>query len=247
MIASKPETEEWLIVHHKPNFRRGMPNVQKRLREIVPNPDRLHFVTWGAHAAVNRFARIKNVILAGILFLPEPAYEATARATVGSKPADDVNPPANLDKIVLGEHQHAILQALCRGAVRASRGSSCGDCEAWVIGSSQKGITKELLRKLFPGAKVTDWTPAGKERSKAQYERAAEAIVGWFGERPEVDAKLTPAEAMKLTGIKDKSSFRKQVRQHPEFLHLLTQVGITDGPGGFRRIFGTTPARSTLA
>jgi hypothetical protein len=102
-------------------------------------------------------------------------------------------------------------------------------------------------RGLFPGAKVTDWTPAGKERPKAQYERAAEAIVGWFGERPEVDAKLTPAEAMKLTGIKDKSSFRKQVRQHPEFLHLLTQVGITDGPGGFRRIFGTTPAGSTLA
>jgi hypothetical protein len=33
---------------------------------------------------------------------------------VGSKPADDVNPPANLDRIVLGEHQHAILQALCR-------------------------------------------------------------------------------------------------------------------------------------
>jgi hypothetical protein len=55
-----------------------------------------------------------------------------------------------------------------------------------------------------------------------------------------LDAKLTPAEAMRLTGINDKSSFRKQVRQHPEFVHLLTQAGITDGSGGFRRIFGTS-------
>jgi hypothetical protein len=184
---------------------------------------------------------------AGILFLPEPAYEATARATVGLKPADDVNPPANLDKIVLGEHQHAILQALCRGAVRTSKGLSCGDCEAWVIGSSQKGITKELLRKLFPGAKVTDWTPAGKERPKTQYERAAEAIVGWLEEHPEVDAKLTPAAAMRLAEITDKSTFRKKVRQHPEFIYRLTQAGITDGPGGFRRIFGTTPAIALVA
>jgi hypothetical protein len=43
----------------------------------------------------------------------------------------------------------------------------------------------------------------------------AEAIVGRFREHREVDTKLTPAEPMRLTGMKDKSSFKKQVRQHP--------------------------------
>jgi hypothetical protein len=102
IIASKPDHEEWLVVHHKPSFRKGMPNIPKRLREMVVNGDRLSFVTWGAHSAVNRFSHIRNVILAGILFLPEPAYEATARATVGSKPADQIEKPDVLERRTTG-------------------------------------------------------------------------------------------------------------------------------------------------
>jgi hypothetical protein len=246
MIASKPDHEEWLVVHHKPSFRRGIPNVPKRLRELVTNPERLSFVTWGAHSAVNRFSHIRNIVLAGILFLPDPAYEATARATIGSKPADQIEKPDVLDQIVIGEHRHAILQALCRGAVRTSKGATCGHCEAWVIGSSAKGIDRELLRSLFPGAKVADWTPDGKSRPKRQYELAAEAIAEWFEGHPEVGAKLTPAGAMRLIGITDKARFRK-IRQHPEFHFLLCQANIQDGPGGFSRIFGTSPASSLAA
>jgi hypothetical protein len=95
MIASQPDDEEWLIIHHKPNYRRGVPNVPKKLREMLSDrsPDRLSFVTWGAHSAVNRYAHIKNVVLAGILFLPDTANEATTRAVVRSRPQDRIEKP----------------------------------------------------------------------------------------------------------------------------------------------------------
>jgi hypothetical protein len=69
-------------------------------------------------------------------------------------------------------------------------------------------------------------------------------IVAWFRERPEVDAKLTPAAAMRLTGIKDKARFRK-IRQHEEFRFLIQQAGLMDQQG-FCRIFGTSPAGPRL-
>jgi hypothetical protein len=93
---------------------------------------------------------------------------------------------------------------------------------------------------------VLDWTPDGKVTPKRQYELAAEAIAEWFEEHPEEDAKLTPAGAMRLIGITDKARFRK-IRQHSEFQFLLCQANIQDGPGGFTRIFGTSPGELLAA
>jgi hypothetical protein len=47
---------------------------------------------------------------------------------------------------------------------------------------------------------------------------------------------------MKLIGVEDKSYYRRKIRQHPEWGFLLAEEGLHDGPGGIRRIFGTTPS-----
>jgi hypothetical protein len=92
---------------------------------------------------------------------------------IGVKPEDHAEIPAEIHDIIAGEHRHAILQALHRGAVRRSVGEGCAPCRAWVIGSAKSGITKGLLRDIFPGATVEGWAAGGRadRRTKVKLAR----------------------------------------------------------------------------
>src|SRR3546814_11922066 len=60
-----------------------------------------------------------------------------------------------LDAIKAGEHQHHLLQAICRANVRNCVGGACGECQVYVIGK----MKPELLTETFPGAAIRDWQP----------------------------------------------------------------------------------------
>lgn len=62
----------------------------------------------------------------------------------------------------LCEIAHNIFQAACRGHVRRSEGDGCPQgCHLYIIFSTHKtaGIPRSLLERIFPGAKIADWSP----------------------------------------------------------------------------------------
>jgi len=222
VINQKPH-EPWLVVHHKAT---GVLDVEDDVRSRLDDPlTQVHFLHWGNHQATNAFVKVPNVILAGTLFFPPSHYEALGRASAGIDAADDFLPEA-YDEIVQGEHRHVILQAICRGAVRACQGDVCAPCHAYVIASGRSRIADEL-RTVFPGCKVVAWTPR-TEKLPGKVGQALDYITDRLDTEPEA---LVPfRDVMDAIGMADRSNFRKVVRKDHRFIDRLQSLSIFEGP-----------------
>lgn len=184
-IMKRPN-EDWLVVHHKATASYDFEKLVKQ--RLSTDAGKVKFVTWGRHDATNDFARIPNVILAGVLFKPEPVYEATGRASAALPSASGAFEWT--DKVRRGEHAHGILQALCRGSVRRLQNGSCPASRAFIIAHKGSGIPA-LLGRVFPGASIGEWLPIPKPL-KGHAETAFDYIVS----RVEADASevIPPAD-----------------------------------------------------
>jgi hypothetical protein len=221
--------EDWLVVHHKSS---GGQNIETRIRNLLPvNACKVHFINWGCHDATNKFSHVSNVILAGTLFYRPSPYEALGRlasrhpSSAGSFPDDDTT------DIILGEHRHLILQALCRGSVRRSQDADCVPCNAYIIASAASGIEK-AMPGIFPGCRVQNWRPV----SVSLKGKVSEAV-SFIGDRldPSKLEVMPFREVYKAINM-DSSNFRRSVRLHPDFIHALAELGIVElGGRGFVR------------
>lgn len=225
VIDSKPG-EPWLVVHH---MAAGKSDPKKAIKRWMKTDlSRIHFIHWGTHQATNDYKDIANLVLAGTLFMPESKYLGLAHASSGI-PTDEELPPGLVADIRLGEHGHAILQALCRASVRGSQGERCKPCEAYIIASKGSGI-RPALRDWFPGCQVKTWKPRHKPL-KGQVKEA----VAYIERRVSIDpgAVISFGELMGALGIADKSNFNKTIRKHNGFQTAIQRLGLeevaTDG------------------
>lgn len=235
-IRTKPE-EQWLVVVHKPS--RRVRDVERAVRDLLGNDvdqGKVHFINWGRHTATNAYAQVPNVILAGTLFYRPSYYEALGRLAAKT-PAHQRYPLEAQQRIALGEHQHGILQALCRGSVRQCIGGECAPCDAYVIASVQTGIP-DTLAKMFPGCQLLDWKPI----RRALRGKVGQAV-GYLRDRfsdPMVEL-VKFKEVMKAIGMNYSQSFRDDIRRHPEFKAEVAELGLVEWGKGkyftaFRRV-----------
>ncbi|MDY0884314.1 hypothetical protein ACFPL7_01000 [Dongia soli] len=235
MIATDPD-RDWLIIHHLPHSV-GI-NLPKELKaHPAVNADRLKFLTWGQHFAVNTFKDIPNVILAGTLFYASSVIESLGMAAAKHPSSDGALSKADKDKIELGEHSHDILQALCRGRVRGCVDGVCPPSKAFVIAHPSSGIPASL-ETIFPRATVRDWKPPLKsgDVSAVPLKGKAKTAFEFIYARLKVECRplVTFGEAGKSVNY-DKSDFRK-IRKNQAFIEALAMAGITEStkPHGFR-------------
>jgi hypothetical protein len=220
--------EDVLVICHKGNLEQ----LQAEVPGLVEgDPSRVRFLHWGRHRATNEYASIRNVVLAGTLFPPAPVYEGIARAAADLAPEEGHVTDADLGEVALGEHKHAIIQALCRAAVRRCEHGSCPPCHAYIIGSARSGITKELLEDVFPGSRIVPWTPHGRPRT-GKVAKAFDFIEASL----QGGQRFVPFQAVKeAIGVQDASNFRKDVRLHPDFVAAIDEARIAvtaSRPGG---------------
>lgn len=219
-INTKPD-DEWLVIVHKSAFERISDLVHSLVKKRT---GKLYFRNWGNHTATNEFRGVRNVILAGTQFFKKADYEVRARAALGLKTDDELNPD-DLSEVTKGEYAHLILQALCRGSVRKCVGDSCAPMDAYIIADSNK-ISSSLLRKIFLGCNVVPWTPIEKPLT-GKIKDTLDYLEAKWTEEP--TAKIAFTEVMEFTGINDKSNFNKTVRQNEQFRAALK------GMGGYER------------
>jgi len=230
-INEKPN-EKWLVIHHKPAA--GESNLEAAIRDALTIPaEQVHFLTWGNHHAVNDFADVPNVVLAGSLFYRAAQYEALVRAAGGLVPGKHDVTPEQLDAFELSESLHMVLQALCRGSVRKADGDRCVRCDAYIIAAANTRIGQSLT-EVFPGCKVRPWEPIEQEL-RGKPKKAIEFIRGWFEQHPNETLPFTTVR--RAIGMKHSSYFTTHIRQHEGFQKALEAIRVEEC-GGKTRMTG---------
>jgi hypothetical protein len=271
-LNNLPLDEDVLVLHFKtarghnrPGHQRvpSIPNLIKRHRldpndpsSGVINPGRLKFTHWPAKAT-NKFRHIKHVIAAGVYFLPDPVYEAIARAAVGMKPEEHPEQPEELAKVIKSVDQGNLFQGVLRIAARLSDGPGCRPCDALVIGSSRRGIAPEVLAELFPGAPVIGWHPGqgdGAAKTFNGRQTRVQQAIGYLKDREGRPQMIAWSELRAHLGNPSNTYLHgPRLRRHPEFESYCdgrwaivepTRTGIRGGTeGGLRWIAGSSSLR----
>jgi hypothetical protein len=220
-IDSKP-TERWLVVAHKED--RNIGNVPEKIIKLLKKtpPAHVSFISWGQHMATNEYVSVSNIILAGTLFYRTSHYEATKRLAADRPAAAGTVSNAEIKDTEIGEHKHAILQALCRGSVRRCDGENCHPCSAWIIASVNSGI-RDALPDIFPGVQVKDWKPMGWNL-KGHVKAASDYVEKW-SRTAKVGDTLPFKAISKAIGV-DRQNFKKNIRSHPEFCGFIAELGL---------------------
>jgi hypothetical protein len=219
-INTKPD-EEWLVVFHKDGI--GM-DFEAEVRGLIAHDKgRVHFLNWGNHHATNNYSGVRNVILAGTLFYRPSYYEALARLAANKRPGVSFA-PTELEEVIIGEHRHLVLQALCRGSVRRCQGDVCARCDAYIIAATRSGIP-ETLPKIFPGCRIVRWQPVQKAL-RGKVKEAAEFVLHWFEKNPEGLLRFNIVQ--RAIGMDNAANFTNNVRQHPDFMEALANQGIAE-------------------
>ncbi len=222
-IDTRPD-EEWLVVCHKSRGRVGdvKANVVRMLGKA--GPDKVHFITWGNHAATNQYANVPNVILAGTLFYRGSYYEALKRLAANRPASGGAVTKDEMEKVQLGEHAHLILQALCRGAVRKSDGDKCHSANAYVIASVRSGIPA-ALPTIFPGCRVVGWSPVPRNL-KGDAEAAYQFVEAW-ARKASPGAVLKFRDVQREVGI-DRRTFTDTIRRGMPFREAIAELGVIE-------------------
>jgi hypothetical protein len=226
-------TEEWLIVCHKDV---GTVRLEDLVKDsVIGDKHRVHFITWGNHHGTNAYANVRNVILAGTLFYRASYYESLARLSLGKHACGGPLAKEEYDATVLGEHQHLVLQAVCRGAVRSCRDGVCAPCDVYLIASTRSGISA-ALPSIFPGCRVQRWTPIRKAL-KGQVRDAASFVKDW-SENRRLQRTLSFKEVREHLRVSSAQNFRKNILKHPDFQEALYDMSVLiDGDTKFARRF----------
>ena len=226
-INSKPD-ENWLVVVHKEDGYK-IPDLSKSIGDLVSGDrSRVSYITWGEHQATNAYVKIKNVILAGVLFYPRSVYEVRARASKALQPHELLE-WEDYRKLELGEHSHLILQAACRGAVRKCIGHHCAPCDLYLIAAHNTGIPSEI-EKIFPGCRMVPWMPIDQPL-KGKVGKAVEYLSEEFHE--DSNKHIAFADHRSFLGITNKANYNRVIRKHPLFVQAREKMNIVEvAPNG---------------
>lgn len=247
ILNQKPD-EEWLVIAHKGDTIRAGSKGRIRGRDPGIEPEvlegftgdkaKVKFAEWGRHTATNEHRTVRNVVLAGLLYLPKSIHEANGRAAWGLPSSEGPFEDTTVLEVEKGEHRHNILQALCRANVRNSDGDGCGKCDAYIIAKKQDRVP-DMMREVFPGCHVVEWKPKESEASAKLTKKQREALAVILGTVKTAPSNLisfsTIAKAIGMTA----KDFRARVRRADRFQEALAGMGVVEilgpkGQSGFR-------------
>ncbi|HYE06587.1 MAG TPA: hypothetical protein VEL07_13810 [Planctomycetota bacterium] len=229
-VDTKPG-ERWLIVHHRADgFRVG--DVEKEIRKRVKATpgDNLAFISWGNHQATNAYVDYENVILAGTLYYRPSFYEALKRLNADRPSGAGRVTQEEIERVMLGEHAHLILQALCRGRVRKCDGEKCAPMHAYVIASMRSHIP-QALPAIFPGCTVNPWKPIEVPLS-GRVAKVVAYVERWLASSATTDVLSFKTICHDLRiGSTD---FGNNIRKNPAFRDALAELSLEEWTTGKR-------------
>ncbi|MGW8188874.1 hypothetical protein [Sphingomonas hankookensis] len=196
-IEAKP-TEEWLIIAgmddpyaiHKDEEEREKASTLGLIRQSLPEEIaatvKLSFVHWGRHMATNAYSHIKNVIVIGAWDYGNKGRDALAAASIGNL-AMTMPEDASKD-LIATEYKHNLLQGLMRSNARNASEGVCGECDTYVIVSTNTPIT--VFKETFPGCNLSVWIEEPRPLGQGK-QRLLDALIAWSAKGVESVRKAT--------------------------------------------------------
>lgn len=132
--------------------------------------------------------------------------------------------------MAVGEHQHNLLQAICRASVRNGTGGTCGPCVAYVIGSIHSD-GRAALSETFPGAQIEDWRPR-EAPFRGQAKLVVDALGVMFGDGV---TQAVRKEALRNAVGFQRSQELAQVMRRPDVQRWMEEQGFTSVTREIRR------------
>lgn len=211
-INREPESG-WLVVHYKDAT--DLP--PELLARVAGDPSRIRFLPWGNHHGTNEFRDIPNVALVGQFTYRRSGYVSVAFAA--GLPESHANEIGSDFKD--GEWAHHTLQAALRGSARKVINGKASRMDLFMV-LTPSPTRVERLKRIFPGAVVSDWEPFPKGLT-GQAKALADYLSDQFtrGVR-----KVRKKVAREEVGIRHSSNLRGNVLDQPAFIRFMEQWGI---------------------
>jgi hypothetical protein len=227
--------EEFLVVRHLEHQ-----ELEAEIIKQVTCPDRVKFIHWGIHTATNEYSNIPNVIITSPLTYRLAAYEALARASATLMTKDGCISDEQQKILRYGENAHHLLQAVCRGLVRKSKGAGCPQSRVWII-TSPRTMIERKLRDIFPNCQVETWRTS-PEALKGSQQRSFEYILNRVAQGT---PSVTAVEVRKLLGM-TQSNFKRDMINNDAFVDTLALHKIYIEQRGNRYYFNDNSMLDTI-
>lgn len=212
-----------LIVHHKTDRHLDVPDLVSTALGLDASAN-TSFLHWGMHRATNEYADVPTVVLAGTFNLPPSHYLGLTHASLGLPMATTI-PEDMVKRVELGEHGHAVVQAVGRGVTRGCSDGKCLPGDVYIIAAAGSGI-EAALRDWFPGARVKRWYPANRPPLTGKVAQAAAFIKQRLKDNPV--GPILFQDVMDHIGCRDRSNFNKTVRGNELFKLWLSDKGLVE-------------------
>lgn len=212
---NRDSATEWLVVAYKEatNFRSEL------LAHVAGDPSRVRFIHWGNHHGTNEFRDVPNVALVGQLAYRESGNVAVALgAGLPERQASDLG-----RDFKEAEWAHHTLQAALRGAARKVVDGKASPMELFMV-LSPSPCRVSALKRIFPGAAVTEWEPWPKELT-GQALQLAQHLSDQFTAGA---SKVRKKDAREAVGIRHSSNLSGNILKQPAFVRFMEERGIED-------------------
>lgn len=227
-LINQDQTAEWLVIHHIARDSSG--GIKDALAQrIVGAGGRVSFLNWGAHHGSNDYRHITRVLVLGLWHLSPAVHLAHHLAAAPEHKVPEVTKD-DRQSMAVGEHQHNLLQAICRASVRNGTNGTCGPCVAYVIGSIHSDGHAALM-ETFPGTRIEDWRPR-EAPFRGQAKLVVDALGAMFGDG--VTQAVRKETLRKAVGFQ-RSQELAQVMRRPDVQQWMEEQGLISATREIRR------------
>jgi hypothetical protein len=155
VVANIPANEHTLIFTFKTRDKIDYAEkLRKAMERLGVDDRRVHILTWGQETSLNSYSHCRNVILCGILRIPNGRLAADMAGQMEDLEADITM--KTIEATQASEMGTRAYQALSRGSMRVVRDGKTQAMNAWIINDNDR--LQDLLMKVMPKANWTEWS-----------------------------------------------------------------------------------------
>lgn len=212
ILKGYPEGEGVILVTFKPDAREARLGkshadyLKRHMRRAGIDPEatladgrpRFVFLTWGQHVGVSEYAYCRHVLCVGVLrrdVLDIASSIVGQRSDILAREAAD---RAEVNRVVLSEMFHNIIQAAGRGACRTTVNGAAHAMTLTLL--CVETFPAEWWQEAMPGVVVTEERPGSRERA-ARKSDAERAVLAALDAVPMSDPKVSSRTLKLMAGL----------------------------------------------
>jgi len=150
IIGGIPLDQDVLILGFKDGKVKMKDKLYAALGKTLGDTSRLHYLSYGAHKAVNNFSHVKYVITFGILYrdINDMAAQLVAQQRDISAPVTQ----RQAEEARASEMAQLLYQALSRGSCRRTIDGISAEMNVWLMLPNKDELVIDILKRQFTGA-----------------------------------------------------------------------------------------------